>query len=75
MFSDSANGQTQYCPMCEEWAEKYEALKTRIDCINNISTICLDNHKVLYNRYYCRALRAIQSLCYLEDEEDNNANI
>lgn len=28
MFKDTGNGETQYCPMCYEWAEKYENLKT-----------------------------------------------
>lgn len=28
MFNDTDNGETQYCPMCEEWAEKYKRLET-----------------------------------------------
>ena len=27
MFNETDNGQTQYCPMCEEWAEKYKELE------------------------------------------------
>lgn len=27
MFKDSGNGETQYCPMCYDWAEKYNKLE------------------------------------------------
>ena len=27
MFRETEQGETQYCPMCEEWAEKYERLQ------------------------------------------------
>ena len=34
MFNDSDNGQTQYCPMCEENSRKQEELKKNLLFIN-----------------------------------------
>lgn len=30
MFSDSDNGQTQYCEECQKWAEKCEKMETEL---------------------------------------------
>ena len=31
MFKETDNGQTQYCPMCEEWRRKYELLENKLN--------------------------------------------
>lgn len=43
--------ETQYCPMCQEWAEKYEKLKQALEEIRHLAKleVMLDkNSKAFY---------------------------
>ena len=39
MFRETEQGKTQYCPMCEEWAEKYERLEQENERMNKLTGI------------------------------------
>ena len=62
MFKDNDKGQTQYCPMCEEWAKKYERLEKEHSILNN-----------KYNKVLELALKGLDSYeyCINELEKEN----
>lgn len=35
MFRETEQGETQYCPMCEEWAEKYKRLQAENELLKD----------------------------------------
>lgn len=57
--------ETQYCSMCEEWAEKYDQLKARseetIDGLLSVQYQLADNCKK-----YEQALQEIKNFIYIE---------
>lgn len=36
MFKETEQGETQYCPMCLEWSEKYKRLQTENEKKDNL---------------------------------------
>ena len=52
MFSDSENRQIQYCPMCEEWADKCEKLKNAIKEIKNGAAYVSANSKYFLHNIF-----------------------
>ena len=55
MFRETEQGETQYCPMCEEWAEKYERLQAENEKL-----------KTQYNCYACGNCRGTEDYINLE---------
>lgn len=69
MFNDTDNGQTQYCPMCEEWARKYEELeKSNKALINTLDIINDVTRNIIYN--HNNIVDGIKEILYLSDMRD-----
>ena len=62
MFNDTDKGETQYCPMCEEWAEKYEELRENLKCKHLVLDECSLTGK------NCKGIK----VCFEELEEKLN---
>ena len=67
MFNDTDDGQTQYCPMCLEWAEKYEKLKAENEELKKRNEE-LDKMTGIYSHRlmerYKQALEEIQNVLF-----------
>ena len=63
MFKETDDGQTQYCPMCEEWAEKYKRLKqenVNLKILGQTAQDCYE-HNLKVGEAYDKELRKLRT--------------